>query len=125
MDTHVDVDGPVVAGGQERLPRERLKMRPREVLVDLAAVDVELAASRADDDPRNRDLPLARRLDDPLGGKLDPRPVADDRLLLALGGRLGLGPRPLLRLGLAPGALLRAELALGLERDGIELGARG
>ena len=49
--------------------------------------------------------------------------AARERLLALLLG-LGLEPGALLGLGLDPGALLGAQLALGLDRDRLELGAR-
>src|SRR4051794_33022287 len=125
VDPDPDIDRLLVAAGDERLAGERLQVRTGEVVVEAAAVDLELTATGSHEDPGDGALALTGRLDQALGLELYPGLVRRERLLGSLGGRLGLDPRPLLGLSLDPRPLLGAELALGLERDRIELGARG
>src|SRR5688500_7068131 len=96
-----------------------------EVLADLLAVDQEFTLAGADDDPRDRGLSLAGRLDPGALRKLELCALADRRLLgdeVGLCRRGGLG---LLALGLKAGALLCGELALFLDQERFEVGAGG
>ena len=124
MDADVDVDLGLVAGGDQRLARDRLVERAREVLLEAAAVDLDLAAAWDDNDTGNRCLALAGRLDAGVRGKIELGGLAHGLLRAVLGG-LGLKAGALLLLGLEPGALLGAELALLLQPDRLQVGARG
>ena len=71
VDADPDVDGALVAGGDERLAGQRHVLAALEVLVDAAIVDVERAVSGADDHAGDGALALAGRLDLGVGGDGD------------------------------------------------------
>ncbi len=122
--SHPDVHLALVARGQQWLANERLVLVAREVFLEAALVDLEAAAPGAQDHARDRGLSLAGGLDSRLAGQLHCGLARRHGLLATLGRGLGLKPRPLLGLGLDPRPLLGGELALGLDRDRLELGSR-
>src|SRR5215208_2514930 len=117
-----DVDAALIAGLRERLLGDRLEIGAREVLVELALVDLDAAAAWPQDHASDRRLALARRrvgrVARELGGLRGDRGG-----LLDVADQLTLAAESLLLLRLAAGALLGVELPLGLDRDRIELGA--
>src|SRR5215208_1072136 len=124
VDADADVHLALVSGGQERLADEGLVLVAWEVILEAAPVDLELAGARSQDHPGDRGLALAGGLDACFAVQLHGRLASGGRLLARLGRGLGLGPGALLGLGLQPGPLLGAQLALGLDRDRLELGTR-
>src|SRR5438309_925381 len=123
---HVDpnVHGALVAAHAQGLQRGRLVQGTREVLLKRTPVDLELAVARRDDHARDRALALAGSEVARVAGKLGWRARGPGGLLLRrLGGRLRLQPRLLLGLGLQARPLLGAQLAVGLQRDRIQLGS--
>jgi hypothetical protein len=96
-------------------------LKAGEVVLEGPRVDLERAVTGAQDDPSDRALALAGRLNVGLGGNFDGlarhRLVGD--LIRGDGVRLG----ALLGLGLGAGALLRGHLALGLDGDRLQLRA--
>src|SRR5215217_990316 len=116
VDADADVHLALVSGGQELVAWE--------VILEAAPVDLELAGARSQDHPGDRGLALAGGLDACFAVQLHGRLASGGRLLARLGRGLGLGPGALLGLGLQAGPLLGAQLALGLDRDRLELGTR-
>src|SRR5215208_4247137 len=124
VDADADVHLALVSGGQERLANEGLVLVAWEVILEAARVDLELAGARSQDHPGDRGLALAGGLDARFAVQLHGGLASGGGLLARLSRGLGLGPGPLLGLGLQASALLGAQLALGLDRDRLELGTR-
>jgi hypothetical protein len=125
VDADLHVDAAVVSRRHEWLARHGLVKRTWKVGVELAPVDLDATAARQQDHAGDRALSFPRRREAGIALELDGGRLARGGLLRPrLSRRLGLAARPLLRLGLAARLLLGAQLALGLDRDRLELGAR-
>src|SRR5262249_15075717 len=117
------VDVALVAGDGERLLDHRLVQGTGEELVELAAVDGELAVARQQDHAGDRALALAGGEEAGAALHLRRSAVGDDRVALG-GGQFGLATSFLLFFGFEAGALLGRQLrALGLDRDRLQVGA--
>src|SRR6478672_1778116 len=124
MHADADVDGALVAGDGERLAGHRLVQGAGEVLLERPAVDLDGPVARGEDHAGDRGLALAGGEVAGAGLHRGGRAGRGGRLLVAVGGELGLTAPALLLLGLEAGALLGAEAGIGLlESDRIEVGA--
>src|SRR5262249_28296746 len=122
MDAYPDVDAALVAGLRERLLGDRLQVGTREVLLELALVHLDAAAAGTKDHAGDRGLALAGGGVGGITRELGRLGGEWSRLLVLIADQLALPTLALLLLRFASGALLGVELALGLDRNRVELG---